>query len=437
MSPRRLPVILFLLGVTFASASRANEPWPAESVSLATNETYVEGAEPNDFHSDMSGSVWNPATGTLWVCRNGPGGDQSKFWALVRNAGGEFEVAYRDGRRGEWTGFGDLESIAQASWSEDVVYLLIEGEETIKEYDVAVYGTAVLRRSWNLRSYLPLSGGSGAEALTFVPDAALAAGGFVDRNGQPYTSRNGMGGLMFVGHQNGGALFVFDLNRTTGAADFVGEYRTGAGETAGAEFDRSTGYLYLWHDAEYDTLEKLRLSSTPVAGQSHRRLDTVAMFDGPDHRNNEGLALMPVGECRNGSRGLVMTIDGGGPSSLLWYTHFTEGCAAAAHVDDLALRPDGGPTRLWWSDPSDSVTHDVVRGRVEVLLASQGDFAKATERCLENDLGADTALDSAVPAPAQAYWYLVRPSGGSYDAGDRGQVGMRDPEIAASPAACP
>lgn len=323
---KSIAAISCLIALAGFAPADAAEPWPAEPVGSATNLTSVEGPEPNDFHSDLSGAFWNESTRRLWVCRNGPGGDQSKFWALVEDGPGSFKVDERAGLRGEWTGFGDLEEITQANLSEDTVYLMIEGEESVKEYDVSTYGTAVLRHNWNLSAFLPLNGGYGAEGLAFVPDGFLAAAGFVDRNGQPYTSRNGMGGLMFVGHQNGGAVFAFDLNRFNGTFDFVGEYRTGYAETAGLMFDRSTGRLYIWHDDAFDTLETTTLASDPVSGQSYRRFRIERAFDGPDHRNNEGFAVMPISECVDGRRSAFMTIDGGGFSSLLWYRQFTEGC---------------------------------------------------------------------------------------------------------------
>jgi hypothetical protein len=61
--------------------------------------------------------------------------------------------------------------------------------------------------------------------------------------------------------------------------------------TGALAFDRSLGVLYAWHDDGYDTLEKCRLSSQPVAGQAWRRLDTIRIFAGPDHANNEGESL--------------------------------------------------------------------------------------------------------------------------------------------------
>jgi len=322
--PRALGLLLAVLASVLPAV--AAEPWPAEPVGSATNLTSVEGPEPNDFHTDLSSAFWNETTRRLWVCRNGPGGDQSKFWALVEDGAGSFRVDERDGRRGEWTGFGDLEEVTQANLAEDTVYALIEGEERVKEYDVSIFGTATLRNDWNLAPYLPLNGGYGSEGLAFVPDSFLAANGFVDKDGTPFVSRRGMGGLMFVGHQNGGAVFAFDLNRIDGTFDFVGEYRTGYAEIAGLMFDRSTGRLYIWHDDAYDTLETSSLASDAVAGQTYRRLRIDRVFDGPDHRNNEGFAVMPISECVNGLRSAFMTIDGGGYSSLLWYRQFSEGC---------------------------------------------------------------------------------------------------------------
>jgi hypothetical protein len=330
---------LALAGTAFADS------WPAESFASALNLTSVEGPAPNDFYDDLSGAVWNPATRRLWVVRNGPASTTSKLWVLRESGTGGWVVDEKSGLRGEWTGFGDLEDVTIASETEDVVYVMIEGDERIKEYDVSLYGTKTLRNDWNTKPYLPLSGGLGAEGLTFVPDAYLSAQGFVDRLGAPCTSHGGMGGLIFVGHQNGGGVFVFDLDRRDGSFAFVGEYRTSATETAALAFDRSTGFLYVWHDDDFDLLEKCRLTSTAVAGQSYRTLDSVRIFDGPTHQNNEGVAFFPAGECSAGRRPFFMTVDDGGANSLFEYTSFVDGCETLS-----AGKPGpGGAVQLRWS----------------------------------------------------------------------------------------
>ena len=156
-----------------------------------------------------------------------------------------------------------------------------------------------------------------------MPDSFLSDQGFVDGQGQPYTSTQGMGGLMFVGVQGGGNLFVFDLNRETGEAVFVGEYQTGANETAGLEFDRSTGKLFIWHDSDIDSLEVTRLSST---GGVMDEMMTFAGLGSPllgnASTNYEGIAIRPIEDCTDGGRDSFMTIDGGRIWALLQFQLF-------------------------------------------------------------------------------------------------------------------
>jgi len=357
--------------VVFVASAEAQAPWPAEAIGDSNNLTEIEGPGVNDFHSDLSAAVWNPITRTLWLGRNGPGGSNSKLWAVVEDGAGGFQIDSRLGNRGEWTSFGDLEGVTQADFSEDVVFVMIEGEERIKEYDVSVYGTAVLNNDWNTRPHLPRDGGSGAEGITFVPDSALAAAGFVDQQGDSYTSTGGMGGLMFVGHQNGGAIFVFDLNRATQGFVFVGEYLTGQNDTSGLEFDRSTGLLYVWHDAGIDVLSVSDLSSTPASG-SVRQLNILRAYDGPSSQNNEGIAVYPAGECGGGERSFFMTTDDGDDEALRWYQQFTDGCsventAPTASPDEFLVTEGGIATSL--AGGALSVLDDDMDAEGDVLTA--------------------------------------------------------------------
>ena len=222
---------------------------------------------------DLSGAVWNPVRRELWVCRNGGDGGGSKLWVLVQNpVSGIWEIGSKSGQRGEWTDFGDFEGVTQVDFLEESIYAIIEGEERIKKYDVSTYGQKTLERDWDTSPHLPENDGDGAEGITFVPDAWLAAWGFLDGAGDLYVSQRGMGGLMFVAHQNGGRLYAFDLDPDSNDFDFVGEYLTSATESSGLEFDRSNGVLYIWHDADFDTLEAVSLASVPDEGV--RRLNS-------------------------------------------------------------------------------------------------------------------------------------------------------------------
>ncbi len=103
----------------------------------------------------------------------------------------------------------------------------------------------------------------------------------------------------------------------------------------------------------------------------------------------------------------------------------------------LRMSP-AGPTWPAWGG---AVGYDLVRGSLDVLRSTGGDFSVATDACLA-DNSPDTAFEeSAVPNQAQAFWYLVRivysdaGARGSYD--DVGTGTNRDTGIASSPNACP
>lgn len=321
-----------LLAVLSAIPALGTVPWPAEPVSEAINLTAIEGPGPNDFHVDLSGAVWNPVTRQLWVCRNGPSGTQSKLWAVVENGAGGYQIDYQGNLRGEWTGFGDLEGVTLADFAGTTIFGIIEGEERIKEFDVSTYGMHVLQNEWDTSGCLP---GEGGEGIAFIPDSHLAAAGFVDKNGAPYVSQGGMNGLVFVGHQEFGRIYVFDLQRGAGSNAFttVGEYATGYSEIAELFFDRSTGRLYVLHDAGFDTIEVLDLTSVPVAGSTScpqvnalRQFNSVVTYELPTPNNYEGLAIVSKEDCIDGGRKLFLTIDDGGADSLLMFQEFTPGC---------------------------------------------------------------------------------------------------------------
>ncbi len=294
-------------------ASVAASPWPAEANTQAVNLTTVDiGLNTNNW----SGAAWNPVTRTLWLACN-----FGYFYALVENGNGSFMVATNAaGAQAKWKPLsprGDLESICQADFNRPLVYLMDENG-WIREYDVSQYGVVKENRNWDIRGQCPEINGMGPEGLTFVPDEWLRQQGFQDTNGCRYASTNGMGGLMFVGYQTGGYIHVFDLNPSTNTFGYIGRYKTGRTETAGLEFDRSTGNLYVWHNIGSNYLEVVELRSEPEGAE--RRLRQLSEYVGPRTGNLEGFALAPT---KGPDPWCFITDDNNVKGeAVMWYRHF-------------------------------------------------------------------------------------------------------------------
>jgi hypothetical protein len=188
----------------------------------------------------------------------------------------------------------------------------------IREYDVSKYGVVRETRRWDIRAHCPENNGAGPEGLTFVPDDWLRRRGFQQSHGDLYTSTNGMGGLMFVGHQDGGYVHVFDLNRENNRYGYVGRYKTGRPETAGLEFDRTSGRLLIWHNTGGNFLEVTDLSSH--ADGPDRRLRQIVEYAGPRDGNLEGFALAPA-EGTN-AWCFITDDDNGNGEAVMWYRRF-------------------------------------------------------------------------------------------------------------------
>ncbi|ANM31291.1 hypothetical protein ABI59_19500 [Acidobacteria bacterium Mor1] len=95
---------------------------------------------------------------------------------------------------------------------------------------------------------------------------------------------------------------------------------------------------------------------------------------------------------------------------------------------------------LEWTEIVGALGYDVIRGDLDGLLSTGGNFSTSVESCLANDTVNRTWPHGADPLPGAAWFYLVRgelASGAlTYDV-IGGQVAPRDASIEASPNACP
>ncbi len=280
--------------------------WPATEPDDAELLAWLD----SQLEQELSGATWNAEAGHLWLVRSRLPSVNAAAFRLVEDGAGGWEIdETTDGTQAIWLLDGDVEGITVPDpTSPTQVLITAEGEDRLYEYELEATA-AVPGLVYDTSPYLPTQGSSGAEAITFVPDDALQSWGFTDGQGELQVSTMGMGGLVLVGHQNGGRVYAFDLDPVTADVDLVGEFTTERTETAGLEFDASTGRLLILHGDDYREIEVARLSST------EGKLDTEYVFVYPRGDNVEGIAVDPVELCESGGRRLFIAADGEGPRS--------------------------------------------------------------------------------------------------------------------------
>jgi hypothetical protein len=97
---------------------------------------------------------------------------------------------------------------------------------------------------------------------------------------------------------------------------------------------------------------------------------------------------------------------------------------------------------MYWTALPGPHTYDVVRGSLNGLRNSGGDFLTYTQECLDNnDSGTSLTYPSNPPSPGSVQWYMVQASNcagaGTWNDGSGTQVGNRDQGISASTHTCP
>ena len=136
MKMAQIIVIAVILILTVLPGGWAAEPWPAEAWTPAEILTRLD----RDFKRNMSGACYNPVTGVFWVCCNG---GPSAFWALESDRNGDWRIATKGGKQAKCNlGRGDLEGICHVDYGMNLVYLMFEGADKIREYDTSDYSSA-------------------------------------------------------------------------------------------------------------------------------------------------------------------------------------------------------------------------------------------------------------------------------------------------------
>ena len=259
--------------------------WPSSSWFEATNLTSVM----NDIGiTGASGLHWNPEIKRLYLVQ-----DTGRLRVLQLN-----ETTNSFTQIGNIGIPGDLEGITQVNPHANEFYVVAENQYEIRRYTHnASFTNVTLENSWNLlQAPSPMlnTGGDGPEGIAFVPDVFLTSSGFISsETGQVYTSTKGMGGLMFVAHQDGGYVWVFDINPDqSNDFLFVGKYKTSRSESCGLSFDKTTGLLYILHNIGSNFLEVTDLTSSIQNGE--HTFSTIVEYFVPatiGNNNIEGVAV--------------------------------------------------------------------------------------------------------------------------------------------------
>jgi hypothetical protein len=315
---KRCLLLLFPLQL-FAQA------WPGSSWTSATNLTAAMDA---DGITDLSGLHFNPVNNRLYGVQ-GDGRLRVLLWNTTTNS--FTQIANK-------AISGGPEGITQANLNANEFYTIDENNYEIRRYShTNNFGTVTLLRSWNLLdspSPMEDTGNTGPEGIVFVPDSALSNIGFISsETNQPYTSVKGAGGLFFIAHQDGGYVWVFDVNpNMDDDFAYVGKYRTNRNESCDLAFDRSTGLLYILHNpTTINRLEVTDLSTTIVEGERKFNITREYTITNPGdgNVNIEGFALTPkCPETGTKAAWLCRDVESNEDESILtdalrWFNPFT------------------------------------------------------------------------------------------------------------------
>jgi hypothetical protein len=292
-------------------------PWPG-------SEDVVTVDESRFFGANLSGLSYQPATPTaasvLWALQNIP----SKLYRLV------FDGTSWVADSGAWAsgkllhypngeGAPDAEGVTQPDFASPALYIASEhdndasqvGRLSILRLDTDG-GSAELTATheWNVTADIPGVGANvGLEAISFVPDAALVSGGFLDeakhRAYDPADYPSHAGGLFFVGVEDGGHVYAYALDHT--ASTFVRVASFGSGQTGIMDlgYDRDSGYLWGYCDntcGNKATIFQLTSGAFQIAR-------VYAPPAGLPNTNNEGITFAPSTECSDGQRAFFWTDD--------------------------------------------------------------------------------------------------------------------------------
>ncbi len=304
----------------------ANLPWPGDAAITIIDDSAA-------FHGNMSGLIYegsgSATPGVLWAVRNGPGTLFRLIWNgtiwtpdAANNWGQGKSLRYPDGSSDP-----DAEGVTFAAGSAGGMYVSTERNNqngglvsrvSILRFDPSAPGATLnATNEWALTTDLPpVAPNSGAEGITFVPDAFLTSHGFFDEskghlyNPAEYASH--AGGLFFVGLEANGNIYAYALNHSDNSFTRIATISSGFAAVMELQFDRELGEFWAVCDDGCGGIHELLAIDARPGLPTTGRFIVTSKFDRPagmPNLNNEGFAITPQIECVNGKKPVFWSDD--------------------------------------------------------------------------------------------------------------------------------
>ncbi|HVV83186.1 MAG TPA: lamin tail domain-containing protein [Kofleriaceae bacterium] len=292
-------------------------PWPGKDAVTTVDAANALGTNVSDlvYQAGVDG-----APDVLWAVRNAPSMLDRLVWNgsiwtpdAASGWGAGKPLRFPDG-----VGQPDAEGLTRTDARSTSIYVAAERKNdvpnvsrlSVLRYDTAAAGaTLVAGTEWNLTADLPaVDPNLGLEALTFVPDGALVAAGFLDERAghayQPSQYPDHAGGLFFVGLEANGMIYAYALDHASGAAYRVATIASGQPAVMSLRFDAETGYL--WAACDNTCGNRVHVLAVDRSGSGttgrfvvRRKLARPSTLVDSNH---EGIAVAPEARCTGGAK---------------------------------------------------------------------------------------------------------------------------------------
>ena len=255
---------------------------------------------------EPSDAVWHPGLQKLLIVSDG--GRVS----MMNADGGEITT---------WNKSGDMEGIAYADESSDIIYVGIEHPDSIKEFNIT---TGQFGRTFDLTPWMQSADNNqGLEALVFIPDDS-----------------DPEGGVFYAGLQSDGRIYKFRLpihNAPSTAVTFLEVVNVvpGRGDIAGLTYDRDNHVLYaLWDSA--NQVRAINLDGTCLIPAGDGSCASEWDVGGNDR---EGIAIKDYGPSQ------LFIAEDLGTDHQVWQ-HAFDGCRVeTSYTLDIGIIGNGSVTR--------------------------------------------------------------------------------------------